>query len=49
MNPSDGLAAFIELSALRWQRDRAYRDALMREAKPQIGETLKRLRERKTA
>lgn len=49
MNPSDGLATFIEMAALRWKRDRSYREQLMREAKPQIGETLKRLRERKTA
>lgn len=48
-NRSDELDGFLENSAIRWDRDRSYRDQLMKEAKPSVGETLKKIRERRAA
>lgn len=47
--PSDELAAFVESRAIRWQKDRTYQQQLARESKPRIGETLKKIRERRAA
>ncbi|MDF2899677.1 MAG: hypothetical protein K0Q46_6463 [Rhodococcus erythropolis] len=48
-SPTDEMDGFIENSALRWAKDRNYRAQLMKEAKPRVGETLKKIRERRAA
>lgn len=49
MDATDALTQFIESRAIRYQHDRTYRQNLVRESAPRIGETLKQQREREAA